>query len=136
MSGDLDESLQVAPLAMNGVCRRLQARGSLVIEFDHPSKGWHKWWEPAGMGPGDVKVSWWPAGQRGNSFCGRGMTTPLTDLPAVLAEIEERTRPRWGALDDLVWRRRRQWEHLDGVRRFIEAMASLAGTHYEEADRG
>lgn len=107
------------------LCRRLQARGCLVIDFDHPTRGGHKWWEPAGLGAGSVHVRWWPAGQRGNTFCGHGRETTIDGLPEVLADIEERSRPHWHDLDTLVWKRAEQWRHLDVVRSFIAAMAAL-----------
>lgn len=57
--------------------RRLRARGTVVIEADADG----------------YSVSWWPKGQKGNPFCGRGDSG--LDLDAILVQLEADTRPRW-----------------------------------------
>lgn len=73
---------------------RLRARGSVRIDAD--SDGY--------------AVAWWPKGQAGNPFCGRGDRGPV--LEELVAHIEEATRPAWYAdVDDVRAARERKAEH-------------------------
>lgn len=54
---------------------RLRARGTVIIDAD--DGGYH--------------VSWWPKGQKGNPFCGRGQSGPV--LEPLIVALEESTRP-------------------------------------------
>ncbi len=69
---------------------RLRARGTVRIEAD--AGGYH--------------VSWWPKGQRGNPFCGRGESGPALD--PIVADLEEATRPPSRDWDGARFARERQ----------------------------
>lgn len=72
---------------------RLRARGSVLIEAD--SDGY--------------RVSWWPKGQKGNPFCGRGDHGPT--LEPIIAALEELTRPPSRDWESARYARERQAEH-------------------------
>jgi len=79
---------------------RLRARGEVRIDAD--AFGYH--------------VSWWPKGQKGNPFCGRGLSG--TVLEPLIEELVEATRPttrdfyeakyarEWQAEHDQAWNQR------------------------------
>lgn len=103
--------------------RRLAARGyfevspgDYSVDVDCPGGAecdWagsvHSHSEPR---PG-VCLTWAPKGQaarsgpaRWNPFCTRSIVRPT--LQEALAVMEEATRPRWGTLEDNVWRHRQE----------------------------
>lgn len=90
---------------------RLRARGTVVIEADNDG----------------YSVSWWPKGQKGNPFCGRGGRGPALD--PIVAALEAETRPM-----------SRDWEGARAAREW-EAERKAEETHrfwmrtYDREDR-
>ncbi|MEA2702122.1 MAG: hypothetical protein QOD63_67 [Actinomycetota bacterium] len=69
---------------------RLRARGDVLISADDEG----------------YDITWWPKGQRGNPFCGRGARGPVLD--ELVMHLEQATRPPSRDWDDA--RYAREWQ--------------------------